>query len=103
MSRTTQYVGIKPEAKEFLEARKAKKIAAWVMTCGIGMEDVYGAIYEVPPDMTDPQNMVNWQAETYVEVEDQTPWSGGPVIHTCLMHLPSGKRCFQWKDEELYN
>ena len=101
MSRFTQYVGLKPEAREFLENRNAKEIASWVMTCGIGMEDVRGSIYEVPPMEVEPGEMPNFQPETYVEVEDKTPWSSGPVIHTCLMLLPSGKRFFEWKEDEL--
>lgn len=102
MSRTTQYIGLKPDAHKFLENRNAKQIARWVMTGGLCMEDVHGSIYEVPPMDVESGEMPCFQPETYVEVEDKTPWSGGPMIHTCLMHLPSGKRCFEWKDEELF-
>lgn len=103
MSRTTQYIGLKPKALTWLEKSNARQIARWVMTEGLCMEAVHGSIYEVPPMSIETEGMSGYQPSTYVEVEDKTLWSGGPMIHTCLMHIPSGKRCFEWKDEELFN
>jgi hypothetical protein len=99
MARFTQFIGLSPAASKFLNEHEHKVIGSWKMTTGIANEDVMGNIYEVV-DGTDQFECPC--PHTYVEVEQCSPWSSGPMIHTCLLALPSGEKCYEWKDDEIH-
>lgn len=99
MARWTQYIGLSKEALTFLSENKAKDIGSYVMTQGICFEDVRGKIYEI--ECLDEMSPTSWK-ETYVEIEDVTPWSSGPMIHTALRNIRTGEVMFKWKDEEIH-
>lgn len=94
MSRFTQYIGLSPSAKEFLNKHKHEKIASWKMTTGICDEVVTGDIYEVYDTSLYPS--------TWAEVEDVCPWSSGPMIHTALRNLCTGEVQYRWKKNEIH-
>lgn len=98
MARCTQYVGLSPEAIDFLDKHVNKVIGRWKMTTGIAFEDVMGSIYEVESG-EDPYGGAI--IETFAEVEDITPWLSGPMIHTALRNLSTGEKVFAWKDEDI--
>lgn len=98
MARFTQYIGLSPAAEHYLTTHEHREIGQWIMTFGIGYEPVHGTIYEV--QVGKDQCGISG-VNTYAEIEDVTPWSGGPVIHTCLRNLATGEKCFTWKDDEI--
>lgn len=106
MSRSTQYVGLNKYALDFV--KDAIKVEEYEMTIGMFEEPVMGKIYYMKPDDTNVEI-------TYKEVVQVMPWSGGPMIFTCLKQtlvkkygqiLEDGENFFQWmidpslKDEE---
>ncbi|MPM06324.1 hypothetical protein SDC9_52623 [bioreactor metagenome] len=104
MARFTQYIGLSPAAYEFLSKHDHKERGTWHMTDGIAFEEVSGRIYEVTVQkaMEDGYIAPMDNIQTFVEIEQVTPWSSGPMIHTCLMQLPGGQRCYEWKEEEIH-
>ena len=100
MARWTQYIGLSPEALDFLDKHPNKVIGSWKMATGITFEDVMGSIYEVESG-EDPYG--GTIIETFAEVEDVTPWSSGPMIHTALRNLSTGEKMFVWKDEDIHD
>jgi hypothetical protein len=98
MARSTQYIGLSKEAHRFLNEHVHKTIGTWRMSTGIAGEDVTGNIYEVD----EGECMGERNIRTYVEVEQCSPWSSGPMIHTCLMSLPYGKLCYMWNEKEIH-
>jgi hypothetical protein len=106
MARWTQYIGLSKEATEFLSKNKVKELSKWEMTMGICSEPVYGTIYEVTIDSNDPEDCYppsfGHEVITYAEVEDVTPWSSGPMIHTALRNLFTGQIEFKWKEEDIH-
>lgn len=102
MARWTQYIGLSKEAHEFLSKNKAKELSKWQMTEGLCSEPVYGSIYEVIIDSDDGYPpYFGHEIRTYAEVEDVTPWSSGPMIHTALRNLQTGEVEFHWKEEDI--
>lgn len=99
MARFTQYIGLSPASLEFLAKHKHKEIGKYHMTEGIAYESVVGTIYEITIESND------WPCDdirTYAEIEDVTPWSSGPMIHTCLRDIRTGEKCFLWKEDEIH-
>ena len=103
MSRFTQYIGISPEASEFLSRNNNKVLTKYHMTDGIVFEPVMGSIYEV--NIKREENETSYSpiddVRTYVEVVQAEPWSSGPMIFTCLLDVASGEKCFLWKQEKI--
>lgn len=99
MARWTQYIGLGAEAIEFLNKNQAKEIGSYVMTEGLCFEDVTGKIYEV--ERSHEMSPTSWK-ETYAEIEDVTPWSSGPMIHTALRNIKTGEIVFKWKEEDVH-
>jgi hypothetical protein len=103
MARWTQYIGLSKEANEFLHKNETKELARWEMTSGICLEPVYGSIYEVTINNDDCDSpYFGHYVKTYAEVEDVTPWSSGPMIHTALRNLATGVVEFKWKEEDIH-
>lgn len=100
MARFTQYIGLSPASHDFLSKNEHKIIGKWVMTFGIAQEEVYGNIYEVKVKYG--RKEYEYSIQTYVEYEDVCPWSSGPMIHTALMHIPSGQKNYKWEEEEIH-
>ena len=100
MARWTQYIGLSKEAIKFLNDNKYFEIGKWKMTSGICGEEVFGRIYEVHVEEQEPYH--TYGIRTYAEVEDVTPWSSGPMIHTALRNLQTGNIEFHWKDEDIH-
>lgn len=103
MSRSTQFIGLSKEAHEFLCKNNHKELALYQMTTGLCMEPVYGRIYEViiDSDNCNPP-FFGHEVRTYAEVEDATPWSSGPMIHTALRNLQTGAVEFCWNEKDIH-
>lgn len=100
--RTTQEIGLNNYARNFV--RDAIKSESYKMTTGMFGEDVYGFVYEIKNK--------NGNIDIYREVVQDTPWSSGVMIFTCLKlektirkNMPDidwtkddsyGTMCFQW-------
>ncbi len=76
MGRSTQYIGLNRYAKSFI--KNAIKVESCLVTEGMFGEPVGGNIYHMPPP--DGPNKL-WILK---EVEQDAPWSSGPMIFTCL-------------------
>jgi len=106
MSRTTQYIGLSPSAEEFLKKHKYTKLCNYQMTEGMFNEPITGGIYECTLQREgmyscpDNRYMEDYK-ETYAEVVQATPWSGGMMIFTCLQEIQTGRRIGEWKKEEI--
>jgi hypothetical protein len=90
MSRTTHYIGLSERATEFLALIRAEIIFEFVGCSGMFDEPIYFKMYNSP------------NPEVYIEVLQECPWSGGPCIFTCLVNSATGKRVFEWSEEEIY-
>lgn len=79
MSRSTQYIGLNSYALKFIE--KATNIDEYEMTDGMDGEPIKGNIYHMPiPEGPNKEYRL-------VEVVQDVPWSGGPMIFTCLKEV----------------
>lgn len=107
MSRETQYIGLNLYALKFVE--NATKVEEYDMCQGMFDEIIKGSIYHMPiPEFPNKEFRLQ-------EVVQDTPWSGGPMIFTCLKEITvmeSGEiietgekdHLFQWMiDPSLYD
>ncbi len=79
MSRSTQYVGLNNYAKKFI--KDAIKIEEYDMTNGMFDEIVKGKIYYLnPPEGPNKELILK-------EILQDSPWSGGPMLFTCLQAI----------------
>jgi hypothetical protein len=99
MSRTTQYIGLTDDARDYLK-KHATAQELYEMTTGMFNEAIGGNIYDLP--------VPNGPNKRYYakEVVQAEPWSSGPMIFTCLelfLEKDCGQvinhgRIFQWVD-----
>lgn len=106
MSRTTQYIGLSPEAWNFLRSHKYRELCIYHMTEGMFDEPVMGAIYECTLEREGmyscPGNEYTEEyKETYVEVVQAEHWSSGPCIFTCLKRINKDEFVGKWSDEDI--
>ena len=108
MSRNTQYIGLSSEAWDFLEKHKYKQLCEYHMTEGMFDEPVMGSIYECTLEREGIYSLpgneyMEEYKETFVEIVQAMPWSGGPCIFTCLKHITIEEYIGLWSDEEMNN
>lgn len=77
MSRTTQYIGLTDDAKEWLKAAVKVEVNP-KMTLGMFNENVPGKIYHMPPPDGPNQELIA------VETLQHSSWSSGPMLFTHL-------------------
>lgn len=79
MSRTTQYIGLTNDARNYV--KNAISIEQYEMTTGMFNEPVMGNIYYLPPLLGLDKELIA------KEVVQFTPWSSGPMIFTHLQFI----------------
>lgn len=96
MARYTQYIGLPPAAKKFIEEEGLEEFLIYQGNIGIAGEPVFyhGYRKEYKPDFDLPYIKV------FFEVTQCVPWSSGPMIFTKLIDAMSG-RTWEWTDEEI--
>jgi hypothetical protein len=85
MSRTTQYIGLTNAANSWLKINALQETSKnFVMCYGMFDEDVLGVECDIKPLYND--NKINPVNKRYFvrEVEQDSPWSSGPMIFTRL-------------------
>ena len=104
MSRSLSLIGLKDEAREWLEKQLDQKKEC-CPTCGAKLatgfqptiydrEDVwYGTELEL-------REFVTKNGKVIREVIQEIPWSSGPVVFMCLEDQ-KGKQLFPWSKEEM--
>ena len=77
MSRSTQYIGLTADAHAFVRELEEERI---VIAEGMFNEEVWGGVWD----------------GRYKEVVQCDPWSGGPMIFTCLYDCDMGEVLYSW-------
>jgi hypothetical protein len=108
MARFTQYIGLSPEAWEFLEGHKYNKIHSYKMTEGICMEPVIGSLYECTIAVPGRWcclaiNYTEDEKVLYIEVVQSEPWDSGPMIFTQLKNILTGEIIGAWTENQINN
>jgi len=86
MSRSTQYIGLNDYAKDYV--KNATSIEYYDMTKGMFDEIIKGKIYHMPIPEGPNKDLI------LKEVVQDSPWSSGPMIFTCLEEILT-KECGQ--------
>ena len=108
MSRGVSWIGLTEKAKVFLGANRATKLSSvecphchWVVSVSVELEPVreytkedifYGQEYPLLEYKLNDDKVAR-------EVIQESPWSSGPVIFTCLEI--DGKKQFKWEEKEI--
>jgi len=102
MSRSTQYIGLTKRAKDFLETHSAIEIDENNFTEGMFNEEVPLGVWKITLKCTSNSSDREDEIEIYKirEIVQNVPWSGGPMIFTCLEleygHENNKVQCFEW-------
>lgn len=107
--RTTQYIGLNPEAEAWL-AKNCKSTTSIICpTCGnvtlpelisTNLKEITGMFNEHVDFLRQYETHTGEKVETFIQAE---PWSSGPCIFLALKYSESGIAFCLWGDEEINN
>lgn len=118
MSRTHDVAGLHNKALSFLNENAVRTEVKICPTCGNTeggevIRDQYDSFVSdvFASDMFDEDNWCKsplWEytlkdGRKVCEVVQAEPWNSGPTTYLCLQDSKTGKRLFEWSDEEMHN
>ena len=106
--RCTQLIGLRQEAKKFLNEQCIKIVSKQCPNCGHSLSEDLKVIATQDASevgMFDDGPILNTyelkEGGTVKEIIQASQWSSGPCIFLCLEK--DGKRLFEWSDKEIYS
>ena len=96
MSRSTQFIGLTQEAEDFVKGLKS--LPSDNKTFGMFGEDIPLRRWELHPKLKG-MNTSEEYIQCIREIQQEAPWSSGPMIFTCLeVDLSNGfiYKIFEW-------